>query len=59
MFIDLEKEEGNETLMLEGDIDRAPRVLSLTADQTHSLGMCPDQESNLQSFGGRDDAPTH
>ena len=30
-----------------------------TGDQTHNLGMCPDQELNLQPFGLWDDAPTN
>ena len=25
----------------------------------HNLGMCPDEESNLQPFGIWDDAPTN
>ena len=28
-------------------------------DGTHSLGMCPDQELNLQPFGVRNDALTN
>ena len=28
-------------------------------DQPHNLGMCPDWESNLQSFGVWDDSPTN
>ena len=28
-----------------------------TRDQTHNLGMCPDQELNPPPFGVQDDAP--
>ena len=27
-------------------------------DQTHNLGMCPDGDTNPQTPGARDDAPT-
>ena len=30
-----------------------------TGDKTNNLGMCPDWELNLQSFGLWDDAPTN
>ena len=28
-----------------------------TGNQTHNLGMCPDQESNLQPFGVQHNQP--
>ena len=40
-------------------LDGLPLVHTPTRDQTHSLGMCPDWESNLQPFGLQDDAPTN
>ena len=55
------REEGRrkrETSMWETSIG-ALLVCALTRGRTHNLGMCPDQESNLQSFGPRDDAPTN
>ena len=59
LFFEREKEEGRE----EGrdrniHVREKRRVVALTGDYTHltrdctqSLGMCPDQESNSQSFG--------
>ena len=35
-----------------------PFICALTEDLTRSLGMCPDWESNLKTFGMRDDART-
>ena len=60
MFIDLGKgeEKDRQTWMSERNIDWLPPVCALTADRTHNLVMCPDQESNLQTFGAQDDAPT-
>ena len=34
----------------ERNINRLPPIYSWTGDQTHNLGMCPGQESNLQPF---------
>ena len=34
-------------------------VCAPTGDATHSIGMCPDQESNPQCFGVWDDTPTN
>ena len=36
-----------------------PPVHTPTRDRTHSLGMCPDQESNPQPFGVWENAPTN
>ena len=36
--------------MWERKMDQLPLVHTLTEDQTHNLGMCPDQESNQQHF---------
>ena len=38
------------------NINRLPLMCTPTGDQTHSLGMCPDGESNLKPFGVWDDA---
>ena len=32
-------------------------ICALTGDRTYNLGMCPDQELNLQPFGVQDDTP--
>ena len=40
-------------------LDRLPPVRALPGNQTHNLGRCPDQESNLQPFGVWDDAPAN
>ena len=50
----LEREEGREreTLMSEKH-DQLPFVRTQTRDQTHNLGVCPDQESNPQPFSYR------
>ena len=40
------------------NISGLPPIHTPTRDETHSLGMCPDQESNLQPSGVRDGAPT-
>ena len=36
-----------------------PPICTPTGDQTHNLGMCPDQELKLQPFGVWDNAPTN
>ena len=41
------------------NIDWLLPIHTLTGDQTHNLGTCPDQESNLQPLGVRDDAPVN
>ena len=41
------------------NIDRLPLVHAPTGDQTCNLGMCPDQELNLQPSSLQDDAPTN
>ena len=38
------------------DIDWLPPIHIPTRDQTHNLGMCHDQELNLQPFGVQDNA---
>ena len=40
----------------ERNIDCLPPAHTLTGDQTHSLGMCPDQELNQQPPGAWDEA---
>ena len=41
------------------NINWLPTICALTRDGTRSLGMCPDQELNLQPFDAWDDVPTH
>ena len=36
-----------------------PPVLTQTGDGTYDLGICPNQESNPQLFGVRDNASTN
>ena len=43
----------------ERKIDWLPSVRSPTGDQTHNLGMYPDWESSLQTFGVWGNAPTN
>ena len=45
MLIDF-RERGREGRKEGENTDVLPLVLALTGDQTHNLGMCPDQESN-------------
>ena len=45
------REKGRETL-----IGWLPLVHALTGDRTCNSGMCPDQESNQQTFPLQDDA---
>ena len=40
-------------------MDQLPPVHGPTGDLTRNLGVCPDQESDPQPFGVRDDTPTH
>ena len=40
-----ERETGKETLMWERNINQLPLICTSTRDQTHNLGMCPEQES--------------
>ena len=47
-----EKERGR-------NIDHLLPVHALMGDQTHNLGLCPDPESNMQTFGVQEDAPTN
>ena len=44
--------------MSKRNMDQLPLAHALTENQICNLGMCPDQESNLQPFGLRDDAST-
>lgn len=39
--------------MWERNIGQSPPVYALTSSQTHSLGMCPEQKSNLKPSGAR------
>ena len=45
------RERGRETSMEERNIDQLPASCTLSREQTHNLGMCPDKELNLQPFG--------
>ena len=57
MFID-ERERQRERCEREHQsVVLLPPVSSLTWDQTCNLGMCPDQELNLQPFVVQDDVP--
>ena len=51
----LERGEGRERAR-ERNIDGLPLTCTLTRDQTHNSGMCP--ESNQRPFALRDDAQT-
>ena len=53
------REREGEKRWCERNISQLPPVHTLTGDQTYSLGMCFDQESNLQPFGEQDNAPTN
>ena len=56
----LEREEGRENIdVREKDRFAATCIYPDWRDQTCNLGMCPDWESNLQTFGVWDDAPTN
>ena len=57
MFIDFERER--ETLMWKRDINQLPPICAPNGNQTHSPGMCPDEELNPQPFDERKDAPTN
>ena len=48
-----------EISMGERNINQLPPVWAPTGDQTHSLGVCPDWESNPQHFGAWEDASTN
>ena len=52
------RERGRKTLIKEGNIDWLPLAYALTGDRTHTLGMWPDRESNLQPFSLWAHAPT-
>ena len=54
-----EKErEREEHRCSEKNMDQLPLVCTLTGGKTCNLGMCPDQESNPQSFSLGDNVPT-
>ena len=59
MSIDILRERERETWMWERNINRLPAISGPTRDGTQNLGVCPDQESNLQPFGIWDTAPTN
>ena len=50
------RKRGREALMWERAIDQLPLIHAPTGDQTHNLGMWPDQESNWQPFASQHDA---
>ena len=58
MLIDF-RERGREGRKEGENTDVLPLVHALTGDQTHNLGMCPDQESNPWPFDLWDEAPTN
>lgn len=45
--------------MGEQNMDLLPLTQTLTGDRTGNLGVCPDEEWNLQPFSLQDGAPTH
>ena len=55
----LERERERETSMWKRNINCLPPIHTPTGDRTYDLSMCPDQGSNPQPFGPRDDAPTN
>ena len=55
LLFTLERVEGG----IEREREKHQLVESQTGDQTRNLGMCPDQESNLQPFGAWEDIPTN
>ena len=55
MFIDLRERERER--LRERNIKWLPPTCTLSGDQTHNLGMCPDQESNQQLCSEWNDAP--
>ena len=44
-------ERRRKTSMWEKNIDQLPLLPAPTRDQTHNLGMCPEQESKLRPSG--------
>ena len=54
-----ERERERETSMWERNIYWLLPIYALTGDRTWNLGMCPNQGSNPQHFGVRDDALTN
>ena len=61
MILDREEagEKEIETSLLERNMDWLPPVCTQTGGGTYNPGMCPDQESNSQSFGIWENAPTN
>ena len=61
MFIDFrERGRERETEREQEDISVCCfPYMPLTGNQTHNLGLCPDQEVNLQSFSIQDDTPAN
>lgn len=59
LILEREKRKGKqrETNIDRTNIDQLLSELPLTKDETHSLGLCPDQESKLWPFHAQDDAP--
>ena len=54
-----EREREREKHLCEINIGQLPPIRALTADYTHSLGMCPDLESNPWPFGLGNDIPAN
>ena len=68
MFIDLRetererqknRERKRETSMWKRNIDPLPPIYALNRDQTHNLGIWPEQVSNVQPLDAQGDAPTN
>ena len=58
-FLRERKGERGKKHWCERGIDSLPPWCAPTRDGTCNLGMCPDWESNLQTFGAWDDAPVN
>ena len=61
MFIDFSqrgKEREREASMGKRNVDQLPPIHVPIGNGTRNLGVCPDQESNLQTFVVQDDAST-
>ena len=59
MFIDFREIRERKRNINVRNINRLPPILALTGDQTHKVGVCPDQELDLQPFGVQADTPTN
>ena len=54
-----EREREREKHQCERNIDQFSPLCGWTGDQAQNLGVCPDQEFNLPSFGLWDNTPTN